>query len=109
VNVLAQARAEGALVCCEVVYAEVAAGFSDQAEFDRILAALGVQLDFTGTDAAWLAGQIFRNYRHHGGPRQYMIPDFLIGAHAQAQGTRLASKDRGYLRRYFPSLVLLQP
>ena len=38
-----------------------------------------------------------------------MIPDFLIAAHAQVQANQLAASDRGYLRRYFPDLALLQP
>lgn len=109
VRTLAQARIEGPLVCCEVVYAEVGAGLSSQAELDRILSALGIQFDSTQSSAAWQAGEIFRQYRQQGGPRDHLIPDFLVGAHAQTQANRLAAKDRGYLRRYFPSLSLLQP
>lgn len=51
----------------------------------------------------------FRRYRQAGGPRQHLIPDFIIAAHAVTQAGRLAAADRGYLRRWFPGLVLLQP
>lgn len=51
----------------------------------------------------------FLRYRREGGPRHYLIPDFLVAAHARIQADRLAATDRGYLRRYFPSLALLSP
>jgi predicted nucleic acid-binding protein len=38
-----------------------------------------------------------------------LVPDFLIGAHAQRQADRVAAVDRGYLRRYFPRLRILKP
>jgi predicted nucleic acid-binding protein len=104
---LIQARQEGRLVLCEIVYAEVAAGFEDQALLNKQLELLGLTQDPVNLDAAWLAGRTFRRYREAGGPREHLIPDFLIAAHAQAQANRLAAIDRGYLRRWFGDLKLL--
>jgi hypothetical protein len=42
-------------------------------------------------------------------PRQHLVSDFLIAAHALSQAHRLAAVDRGYLRVWFPQLILLQP
>lgn len=108
-DVLVGARRQGQLVLCEVVYAELAPAFETRAELEGVLAALGARLDPVAADAAWFAGRTFRRYREGGGPRRHLIPDFLIAAHAQFQADRLAAKDRGYLRRYFPDLTLVEP
>jgi len=71
--------------------------------------ALQFQYDPIQAEAAYLAGQTFLRYRREGGPRQHLIPDFLIAAYASVQADRLAAEDRGYLRRYFDSLPLLSP
>ena len=44
-----------------------------------------------------------------GGQRTQILPDFLIGAHAQLQPTRLISRDRGFYERLFPELILIDP
>jgi len=106
---LIQARRQGPLVLCEIVYAEMTPAFESRTELDKVLADLGADLDPIGADAAWLAGQTFKRYRAEGGPREHLIPDFLIAAHAKVQAGRLAAKDRGYLRRYFPDLAVLMP
>ena len=104
---LIRARRQGQLILCEVVYAELAPAFRMRAELDKVLDDLGARLDLITPEAAWLAGQTFRKYREGGGPREHLIPDFLIAVYAQLQADRFAVRDRGYLRRYFPDLPLL--
>jgi hypothetical protein len=41
--------------------------------------------------------------------REHLIPDFLIGAHALVQADALLSRDRGFYRRYFSKLKILDP
>lgn len=106
---LAAARADGDLVICDVVAAELFALLLDDRKFDQSLASLGIVFSPISLESSRLAGRIFRRYRKHGGPREHLVPDFLIGAHAQHQADRIAAIDRGYLRPYFPRLRLLAP
>ena len=106
---LRRAAGEGRLVVCPVVFAEVSGGLGGEVESLELLAALGIDYDPIEPAAAHLAGSAFREYRSLGGPREHLIPDFLIAAHAQLQAGRLAAIDRGYLRRYFPALTLAKP
>jgi hypothetical protein len=108
-DLLASARAEGELVICDIVAAEFFALLLDEGKFRKSLTALGVVFDATSIESARLAGRIFSTYRRQAGPREHLVPDFLIGAHARRQADRIAAIDRGYLRRYFPRLRILAP
>jgi len=107
-EVLATAGNAGDLVICDVVAAEFYALLLDEEKFRQSLSGLGIVFSPTSLDAARLAGRIFRAYRRGGGPREHLVPDFLIGAHAQRQADQIAAIDRGYLRRYFPRLRILK-
>jgi hypothetical protein len=108
-NLLARAHADGDLVVCDVVAAEFFALLMDRAKFARTFIGLGIMFSATTLESAQLAGRLFRQYRRLGGPREHLVPDFLIGAHAQKQADQIAAVDRGYLRRYFPRLKVLTP
>lgn len=109
VELLADARHDGELVICDIVAAELAALLGDAVGFRRVVRDLGIVFDPVSLAAAQRAGRIFRSYRDHGGPREHLVPDFLVAAHAIEQAGRIAAVDRGYLRRYFPRLVVLRP
>jgi predicted nucleic acid-binding protein len=47
--------------------------------------------------------------RSAGGQRQRVIADFLIGAQAATQRDRLLTRARGYYRKYFDRLAVLNP
>lgn len=106
---LRRSIAEGSLVACEVVWAEVVAAFPSEAESSRALAQLGVRFSGIDARAAAAAGTTFRTYRRSGGRRERLIADFLIGAHAEIQADRLLTRDRGFYRSYFSRLAIIDP
>jgi predicted nucleic acid-binding protein len=99
----------GRLIVSEIVVAEIGALFPGNREAMTFLQDLGVEFEPVDVKSALLAGEIFKAYRRAGGPREHLIPDFLIGAHAQVQASQLAASDRGFLRRYFPKLKVIAP
>lgn len=101
--------AEGALVACEVVWAETAAAFPEPEAAVAALAALGVDFDPVAEEAAVAGGTAWRSYRRSGGSRVRVIGDFLVAAHAQVAADRLLTRDRDFYRRYFTGLDVLDP
>jgi len=108
-SALRQALMEGSLVASDVVWSEVRAHFPSKSEFVGALETLGVLFDPLDADCSELAGETWRRYRREGGPRTRMIPDFLVAAHAHLRADRLLTRDRGFVRRYFPRLKVLDP
>jgi predicted nucleic acid-binding protein len=102
----------GALIACEVVWAEVRAHFPTQESFLEDLTTLGVSFDPMTPAAAALAGALWQERRRKGSKhedRNRLVADFLIAAHAHLQADALLTRDRGFYRRYFPNLKLVDP
>jgi len=104
---LRTAAQEGTLLISPIAFAEYSIAYPSKDSAQADLARLHIIYDPITPAAAYLAGQIFLRYRKEGGPRQHLIPDFLIAAHATTQADRIAALDRGYLRSYFPNLPQL--
>jgi hypothetical protein len=105
---LRQARAEGALIVCECVLAEIRPAF-DAEDFAEFLTDWQLEFVPSSRESAALAGEHFGRYLERGGRAGRVLPDFLIGAHALLHADRLLARDRGYLRDYFSKLRLWQP
>ena len=106
---LRMATQQGRLVVCEVVWAEVAAWFTNAEAGEAALRRFELEFSALTVDAALEAGIAWRAYREKGGARTRVVADFLIGAHALCQADRLLSRDRGFYRSYFKRLSVLDP
>lgn len=127
---LDKAGAEGALVICEAVYAELACQFSTQYELDAFLEATGIQFTSSGRESLHKAADDWKVYlsRRDGRlqcsscgcltsvncpecgrvivSRQHVASDFIIGAHALTHADRLLTRDTGFYSAHFPGLRL---
>jgi len=111
-RVLRQAAAEGALVVCECVLAEIAPAFAEGAsEIEEFLADWELEFVPSTRRSALIAGEMFKAHlaRRRGTRSRRVVADFLIGAHALESADRLLARDRGYYRDYFSMLTVLRP
>jgi predicted nucleic acid-binding protein len=106
---LVQLGSTGTLAVNQIIWSEISAGFSNEAELGEALAGLPLDRLSISYEAAFLAGQAHIVYRARGGGRDRTLPDFLIGAHATADGLTLLTRDAGRYRTYFPDLKIIAP
>lgn len=105
---------DDSLVACDVVWAEASAGFPDKTAFTRQMAALGINFSPMPEVAAIRAGEIWKKARLEAAKRKEklrlaIVPDILVGAHALECADALITRDRGFMRRYFSKLKVIDP
>jgi predicted nucleic acid-binding protein len=104
---LRAAAALGPLVVCPIVWAELRGSFADAVLMERAFSEARIAFDPFDRECADIAGAHWHEYRQRGGSRTRLIADFFIGAHAQRRGGRLITRDRGFYRRYFVDLTVI--
>jgi predicted nucleic acid-binding protein len=112
-NALERAFHRGTLVASAPVFAElIAAPGRSEAFVGSFFEETGIAIDWHLTEHVWrLAGRAFQAYaerrrrqRDRGARR--ILADFMIGAHAAANGFRLLTLDDQLYRSAFPGLAL---
>ncbi len=106
-NSLDLAYNEGSLVINEIIFAELSPQFPSKQLLDESLRTLGIRAVTLDLETAYFAGTLWKEYRDSEGKRNRIMPDFLIGAHAQKISDRLLTRDRGFYRKYFTRLEII--
>lgn len=123
---------KGKLIICEVVFAELAAGFTSGEEFRSFLTDTGFEIVYSNEKSLLLAGSRWAKYSRQGArnsfvcgkcgyafevtcpqckagltKRLHALADFLIGAHALVQADCILSRDLGLYEIYFEDLKVI--
>lgn len=106
---LEEAISNGPVLINDVIYAEASIRYDTIARFESAIAKIGIVVATVPRPALFVAGKAFARYRRSGGQRTGVLPDFFIGAHAEAEAIPLLTRDTGRYRTYFPNIELITP
>jgi predicted nucleic acid-binding protein len=106
---LAHWAARGPLVTNPIVFAEWCGDFATLKAAEAAVEAFGLLWHELPRGALFLASRAHLQYRHRGGTRAMVLPDFLIGAHAAVAGLPLLTRDRQRFETYFSGLEVVAP
>jgi predicted nucleic acid-binding protein len=106
---LDKAKSAGAIVICDVVYAELCVSFDSRVECDEFLASLGIKVEALDPDSSFRASRNWISYLESGGKKFRILPDFLIAGHAAYQADQLLTRDTGFRKTHFDNLTVVEP
>jgi len=111
---LAEAHAQGGLVVCAPVFAELLAHPKATQNFvEDFLAEMGIVVDFNLEESVWrqaaksFAAYAQRRRRSAGDAPKRLLVDFIIASHALFRADRLMTLDSRRYRQDFPKLRIV--
>ena len=94
-----------------MVYAELATAFKERQLLSSALSQANIELRFSNEEVLWKAAEIWNEWlktvrgKKRGGK---ILPDFIIGAHANLYADRFLTRDRGFYRKCFRNLEIVE-
>ncbi len=92
-----------------MIFAELCYNKASKNEVDELTFSLELLYQEVPKEALFFAAQAYRKYRRQGGTKTVPLPDFFIGAHAEALGVPILTRDVSRYRIYFPNVQLISP
>lgn len=92
-----------------VIYAELCFGYDSSEEVDELVKRFGFRYEELPRKALHRAAVAFRTYKRRGGTKEFVLPDFFVGAHAAAARHRLITRDVARYGTYFPEVKRIAP
>jgi len=103
-------KAEGPVIISDIVYCEVSVAMESQAQMDEAVSRLGIDRIPCSDAALFRAGRAFKKYKEENkGPKTGVLPDYIIGAVAEAEGLPLLTTNPRDYTGYFPGLTIIKP
>jgi predicted nucleic acid-binding protein len=104
-----EANAGSGLIINPVVYAELCFGSPSIDFVDDIVRRFALAYQEIPRKGLFRASKAFAKYKGRKETKTSVLPDFFIGAHAEAAGISLLTRDTKRLSAYFPNVKLICP
>ncbi len=99
----------GRLTINPLIYAELCYKAESQEEVEMVVEEYSLTFKDLPRKALFLCSRAYRAYRERGGVKTAPLPDFFIGAHAEALSIPILTRDTDRYQTYFPNVPLICP
>lgn len=102
-------HSDAGLVINPIVYSELCFGCPSIEFVDDVIRRFGLTYQEIPRQGLFRAAKAFGEYKARKGSKVSVLPDFLIGGHAEATGMPVITRDTKRLGVYFPHAKLICP
>jgi predicted nucleic acid-binding protein len=110
VDALNSAKKQGPVIIPDIAYSELSIGLPSKEATDRAISELALERFPCSDQSLFRAGRAFQKYKQeNAGPKNNVLPDFLIGAQAECEKSPLLTNNEEDFVGYFPKITLICP
>jgi predicted nucleic acid-binding protein len=110
VEELNKAKKSGPVIIPDIAYSELSVGLPSKEATDTAIAELALERYPCSDESLFRAGRAFKKYKEeNSGPKNNVLPDFLIGAQASCEKSPLLTNNEDDFVGYFPEITLICP
>ncbi len=102
-------HADHDLLINPAIYAELCFGYNSVEEVDYLIRQFGLKFQEVPKAGLFRAAKAFKQYKKRGGSKDFVLPDYFIGGHAEASNYPIMTRDIKRYKSYFPAIDLICP